>query len=79
MILLYALKLCVKRILIDIVFVVDNNCFLRTPNKSWKIPKFYSLEINYFSMSSESINNVIADSAAQFAYIDIVDSQNIDS
>ena len=64
MILLRALKLCIKATLIDIVVVVDNNCFVRTPNKSWKIPKFYPLEINYFTMSYESINNDIADYVA---------------
>ena len=68
-----------KHISIDIDLVVDNNCFLKTPNKSWKIPKFYPLEINYFSTSCESINNVIVDSVAQFADINIVDSQYINS
>ena len=66
-------------ILIDIDLVVDNNCFLKAPNKNWKIPKFYPLEINYFSMSYVSTYNVIADSVAQFADINIVDSQYIDS
>ena len=64
MILLRALKLCMKATLIDNVVAVDNNCFVRTPNKSWKIPEFYPLEINYFTMSYESINNDIADSVA---------------
>ena len=79
MILLRTLKLCIKATLIDIVVVVDNNCFLRTPNKSWKIPEFYSLEINYFSMSSESIYNVIVDSVAQLADKNILDELYIDS
>ena len=78
MILLRALKLCMNATLIDNVVVVDNNCFLRKPNKSWKIPKFYSLEINYFSMSSESIYNLIVDSVAQRADINILDELYID-
>ena len=56
-------------ILIDIDLVVDNNCFLKTPLKSWKITKIYSLEINYFSTSYESTYSVIVDSVAQFADI----------
>ena len=68
-----------KRILIDIVFVVDINYYIRTPNKSWKNPKFYPLEINYFSTSCESINNVIVDSVAQFAYINIINKIYINS
>ena len=55
--------------LIDIVVVVDNNCFVRTPNKSWKIPKFYLKKINYFSMSYVSTYIVIADSVAQLVDI----------
>ena len=75
MILLRALKLCINAILIDIDLVVDNNCFLKTPLKSWKIPKFYPLEINYFSTSCESTYNVIVDSVVQLADKNIVDSQ----
>ena len=78
-ILLYALKLCMKRILIDIDLVVDNNCFLRTPKKSWKIPEFYPLEINYFSTSYESIYNIIVDYIAQLADINILAELYIDS
>ena len=63
-ILLYALKLCVNSVLIDIDVIVDNNCFVRTPNRSWKIPKFYSLEINYITTSYKSIYNVIVVSEA---------------
>ena len=79
MILLCTLKLCIKPTLIDIVFVVDINYYIRTPNKSWKIPKFYPLEINYFSTSCESTYNVIVDSVAQLADINILDELYIDS
>ena len=78
-ILLRALKLCMNAILIDIDLVVDNNCFLKTPLKYRKITKIYSLEINYFSTSYESTYNVIVDSVAQLADINIVDSQYINS
>ena len=64
--------------MIDIVVVVDNNGFVRTPNKSWKIHKFYLKKINYFSMSYVSTYNVIADSVAQFADINILDELYID-
>ena len=65
--------------LIDIDLVADNNCFLKRPNKSWKIPKFYPLEINYFSTSYESTYNVIVDSVAQSAEIINTNQQYINS
>ena len=37
------------------------------------------MKINYFLMNCESIHNVIVDSVAQFAEINIIDGQNIDS
>ena len=68
-----------KRILIDIDLVVDNNWFVRTPNKSWKITKIYLLEINYFITIYESTYNVIADSVAQFADINTTNKKYINS
>ena len=79
MILLYTFKLCIKATFIGIVVVVDNNCFVRTPNKSWKIHKFYLKKINYFSMSYVSTYNVIADSVAQFADINTTNKIYINS
>ena len=37
------------------------------------------MKINYFLMNCESIHNVIVDSVEQFAEINIIDGQNIDS
>ena len=68
-ILLCTFKLCINSILTDIDLVVDNNCFLRTPNKSWKIPKICCWKINYFIMNCESIHSVINDYIAQSAEI----------
>ena len=79
MILLRTLKLCEKATLIDIVVVVDNICFLRTPNKSWKIPKICCWKINYFIMNCQSIHNVIVDSVAQLAVKNILDELYVDS
>ena len=73
------LKLCIKATLIDIVVVVDNDCFVRTPNKSWKIPKFCCWKINYFIMNCESIHNVIVDKIAQSAEIINTNQQYINS
>ena len=68
-----------KRILIDIDLVVDNNWFVRTPNKSWKIPKICCWKINYFIMNCESIHNVIVDYIAQSAEIINTNQQYINS
>ena len=79
MILLCTLKLCIKPTLIDNVVVVDNNCFVRRPLKYRNITEIYSLEINFFSTSYESTYNVIVDSVAQLADINILDELYIDS
>ena len=78
MILLQTLKLCINAILFDIVVVVDNNCFVRRPLKYRNITKISLLEINYFSTIYESTYNVIVDSVAQLADINILNELYID-
>ena len=53
-----------KRILIDNNLDIEIDGHVRTPIQYGNISKIYPLEINYFSTSYESINNIIVDSVA---------------
>ena len=74
-----AFKLCINAILINNNLDIEIDGHVRTPIQYGNISEIYPLEINYFSTSYESINNIIVDSVAQLAEINIVDSQYIDS
>ena len=69
MILLYALKLCIKATLTNNNLDIEIDGHVRTLIQYGNISKIYPSEINYFIMNCESIHNVIVNYIAQSADI----------